>query len=171
MSKTIRQVRSGRPIMPDGYGVPENNDTILPWDYVEDRMRGAKNYWIATASADGRPHATPVWGAWVDGRLYFDGAPTTRRGRNIAENPRVTVHLESGDQVVILEGEAQILQGAPDRQLAERVAAAYREKYAQHGYSPQADQWDQGGLFVFTPETVLGWTKFPDDTTRWKIKE
>ena len=48
----------------------------------------------------------PAWGAWVDGALYFDGSPETRRGRNLAQNSSIVVHLESGDEVVILEGEA-----------------------------------------------------------------
>jgi PPOX class probable F420-dependent enzyme len=164
-----KQPTVGRSIMPDGYGVPENDDTVLPWSYVEERMASAKNYWIATASPEGKPSATPVWGAWVEGRLYFDGSPETRRGKNIAANPKVTVHLESGDEVVILEGEARIFSTAPERALSEKVAAAYREKYEKHGYAPQPNQWDQGGLFEFTPRSVMGWSKFPENVTRWKL--
>jgi PPOX class probable F420-dependent enzyme len=167
--ESMRPAKAGRPIMPDGYGVPDNNSGLLPWSYVEERMREAKNYWITTAAPGGRPAATPVWGAWVDGRLYFDGAPTTRRGRNIRRNPRVVVHLESGDQVVILEGEAVILSGPPEPALAERVATAYTEKYAALGYSPGPDNWDGGGLHIFTPQTAMGWTQFPNDVTRWEF--
>jgi PPOX class probable F420-dependent enzyme len=170
MVSTNRQPSAGRPVVPDGYGIPENNDGLLPWSHVEERMTEAKNYWIATASRSAKPSVTPVWGAWVDGKLYFDGAPSTRRGKNIQQNPRISVHLESGDQVVILEGDAVILQGAPERALAEKVAEGYRAKYAQVGYSPAADQWDQGGLFEFTPQKGLAWTKFPDDMTRWIFK-
>jgi general stress protein 26 len=155
--------------MPDGYGVPENNDTVLPWSYVEERMAAARNYWISTANRAGTPAATPVWGAWLEGKLYFDGAPSTRRGRNIRQNPKVVVHLESGDEVVILEGETVILDGAPERGLAERVAADYTAKYANQGYSPSPDQWDQGGLFIFTPKKGMGWTKFPENVTRWEF--
>jgi general stress protein 26 len=158
----------GRPKMPDGYGVPEHNNTVLPWSYVEERMQAARNYWVVTASQGGRPAATPVWGAWIAGKLYFDGAPTTRRGRNITQNPRVVVHLESGDEVLILEGTAEILSGAPDRALAEQVAAAYTKKYAP-AYEPSPDQWDAGGLFIFTPQLGLGWTIFPENMTRWEV--
>ena len=168
-TKSPQNPTTDRPIMPDGYGVPENDNGLLPWSFVEERMIAAKNYWIGTASSRGTPAATPVWGAWVDGKLYFDGAPTTRRGKNISANPRVVVHLESGDEVVILEGRTVILSGAPDRALAEKVAAAYRDKYAQFGYSPNADQWDGGGLFIFTPKKVMGWSKFPENVTRWKF--
>lgn len=163
--------KAGRPLMPDDYGVPANNDTVLPWSYVEEQMVSARNYWISTSSKNGRPAATPVWGAWLEGKLYFDGAPTTRRGRNIRGNPQVVVHLESGDQVVILEGEAVILDGPPERALAEKVAASYTAKYAASGYSPTPDQWDGGGLFIFTPRMAMGWTKFPENVTRWKFED
>lgn len=167
---TNRQPAAGRPIVPDGYGIPENEEGLLPWSYVEERMSAAKNYWIVTANRAAKPSVTPVWGAWVDGKLYFDGAPQTRRGKNIRQNPQISVHLESGDEVLILEGEATIYQSAPERSLAENVAGAYRDKYAQYGYSPAADQWDQGGLHVFTPHKALAWTQFPTDMTRWIIK-
>jgi hypothetical protein len=29
------------------------------------------------------------------------------------------------------------------------------------------DQWDNGGLFEVTPQTVLAWTKFTDDPTKF----
>lgn len=133
-------------------------------------MRTARNYWIATASPDGRVSATPVWGVWVEGALFFDGSPQTRRGRNIAANPSIAAHLESGDQVVIIEGEAfEVIQ--PERSLAAKLAAAYAAKYAADGYTPTPDQWDQGGLFCLRKQRAFAWTKFPDDTTRWVFEE
>jgi nitroimidazol reductase NimA-like FMN-containing flavoprotein (pyridoxamine 5'-phosphate oxidase superfamily) len=152
--------------MPDGYGVPQGVAGTLPWSFAEERLVAARNYWISTTRPDGRPHAVPVWGVWVDGKLYFDGSPETRRGRNIAENPAVVAHLESGDQVVIVEGEAHETR-APERGLAKRLAAAYKAKYAASGYSPSPDSWDQGGLYVVEPRKAFAWTKFPQDTTRW----
>ena len=52
---------------------------MLSWDHVQERMAEARNYWVATVRPDGRPHATPVWGLWVDGAFYFGVAPGTRR--------------------------------------------------------------------------------------------
>ena len=159
-----------RPHFPEGYINANATTEILPWSYVQERMTQARNYWIVTATPQGKPSATPVWGVWIDDTLYFDGSPQTRRGRNIAANPQVTVHLESGDQALMLEGEAHILLGAPEKSLAERVAAAFREKYTKDGYAPETTQWDQGGLHVFKPHKVLAWTNFLKDPTRFKIK-
>jgi nitroimidazol reductase NimA-like FMN-containing flavoprotein (pyridoxamine 5'-phosphate oxidase superfamily) len=144
---------------------------MLPWNYIQERMEQARNYWITTATPQGKPSATPVWGVWIEDRLYFDGSPETKRGRNIAANSQVAIHLESGDQAVMLEGEAHILKQAPEKELAQQIAAAYRVKYAADGYAPEDSQWDQGGLFVFQPRKVVAWSNFLKDPTRFKIPE
>jgi hypothetical protein len=158
------------PRFPQGYIPADGAKEKLAWSFIQERMSEAKNYWIVTATLQGKPAATPVWGVWVDDRLYFDGSPETRRGRNIAANPQTAVHLESGDQAVMLEGETVIFLGAPDKPLAERIAESYQAKYAALGYAPQPDQWDEGGLFVFTPHKVIAWTNFIKDPTRWILK-
>ncbi|MQA01092.1 MAG: pyridoxamine 5'-phosphate oxidase [Dehalococcoidia bacterium] len=158
-----------RPKMPDGYGVPEQDDTLLTWEWAEERLERALNLWFSTTRPDGRPHAMPAWGAWLDGRLYFEGSPETRRARNVTANPAVVVHLESGDEVVIVEGEAQ---GAspPPRDVAERLSVIFDAKYgASHDYHPKPDQWEQGGLWAAQPKTVFAWSKFPDTVTRFRF--
>jgi nitroimidazol reductase NimA-like FMN-containing flavoprotein (pyridoxamine 5'-phosphate oxidase superfamily) len=156
----------GRPTMPDGYGVPEHDDGLLDWSWAVERLTTARNYWFCTTRPDGRPHAMPAWAAWVDGALYFDGSPETRRGRNLAENPNIVVHLESGDEVVVLEGQAVYSPG-PERALAEKLAAALAAKYAPT-YEPSPDTWAEGGLWHLKPTTAFGWTEFPANVTRWR---
>ena len=82
--------------------------------------------------------------------------------KNIAANPEVAVHLESGDEVVILEGRATAMAAPPPRELTERLSGAYTAKYAAHDYAPKPDQWDGGGLYVVTLATwvlMLLWSK------------
>ena len=157
-----------RPIMPEGYGVPETDDGLLDWSWAVERLEAAKNYWFSTTRADGRPHAMPAWGAWIDGVLYFDGSPETVRMRNLAQNPAISIHLESGDEVVILEG-ASYPVGKPERGFAERLAAALGKKYGPT-YVPTPDTWDEGGLWALRPKVAFGWTKFPTDLTRWRFE-
>jgi hypothetical protein len=154
--------------MPDGYGIPESGEGTLPWRFVEERLAEALNYWIVTVRPDGRPHAMPVWGAWLDGKLFIEGSPETVRHRNLAGNPHVVAHLESGDQVVIIEGEATEA-GKPEPALGRRLSQVYSGKYAPAGYTPGPDAWDRGGLYVIRPRKVFAWTKFPQDTTRWRL--
>ena len=93
----------GRPYAP-GYGIPSDPAGMLSWDRVEGHLTEARNYWVATVRPDGRPHVTPVWGLWVGEAFYFGAEPGSRKARNLVENPNVVVHLESGDDVVIVEG-------------------------------------------------------------------
>jgi hypothetical protein len=76
------------------------------------------------------------------------------------------LHLESGDDVVIVNGLAAAVQ-KPSPELGLKVAQAYAEKYAAFSYSPAPNQWDHGGLYAITPCTVLAWTNFVDDPTKF----
>ncbi|TMJ29824.1 MAG: pyridoxamine 5'-phosphate oxidase, partial [Alphaproteobacteria bacterium] len=160
-----------RPLMPDGYGVPETDEGLVEWGWAVERLERARNYWFSTTRPDGRPHAMPAWAVWVDGALYFDGSQETRRGRNLAQNAAIVVHLESGDQVVILEGEAHET-GKPDPALAHRLVEAFIAKYgASDDYKPTPDQWDNGGLWSLRPRVAFGWTSFPKTVTRWRFPD
>ncbi len=134
---------------------------MLSWNYVEERMSAARNYWVATTRPDGRPHVTPVWGLWVDGVFYFGGTPRSTKARNLAENPNVVVHLESGDDVVILEGVAEVVTD-PDPALSERVAAASVAKYG-------VGSSDIEGSYAVRPGVVFAWleSSLRDTATRW----
>jgi hypothetical protein len=104
---------------------------------------------------------------WVGGRFYYDGAPTTRHVRNVEKNPACTLTLESGTEVVIVEGLSTATSADP-ADLGARLAAAF-EKYAPE-YAPTADSWageDGGGLRVITPRRALAWFAFPTDCTRF----
>lgn len=155
-----------RPYMP-GYGVPKDKKGLLPWRHVAEQMAKAQNYWICTVSPDGRPHATPVWGLWVDDRLYFGGSPKTRRSRNLAANPAVVVHLESGTDVVIVHGDARAVR-LPDPSLTRRLAEASANKY---GYKPGPNEYQPGGVYEVIPRVVLAWKQFPKDATRWRFQD
>ena len=158
--------RATRPTMPEGYGVPEGDEGMVPWRFVTERLERALSYWVCTTRPDGRPHAMPIWGGWVDGTLYVEGSPQTRRGRNLAANPSVVVHLESADEVVIIEETAEEI-GMPEPSLAKRIAEAFGAKYASYNYRPTPDQWNEGGLYAVRPRTVFAWSEFPRTATRF----
>ncbi len=160
-----------RPEMPAGYGVPASDGGLLAWADVEARLVAAPQYWMATVRPDSRPHVVPRWGAWVDGRLWYDGSPETVHVRNLAANPACTLHLEDGWQAVIVEGTAGPSQ-PPGLELGSRIAASFEVKYGERGYSPAPDAWEgegAGGLCVFTPVKALAWFDFPADMTRFRF--
>ena len=153
-----------RPHFPAGY--LEAPRGFVLWEYVEEQLVKASDYWLCSVQPDGRPHVVPKWGVCVKNCFYFDGSPGTRHARNIALNPAVAVHLESGEQVVIVNGDCTAVS-QPDAGLAAEVARTYTQKYEKKGYAPAADQWKDGGLFEVVPRTALAWTKFTDDPTKF----
>lgn len=157
-----------RPTLPEGYGLPETTEGLLSWSDVEPRLVASLHYWLASVRPDGTPHSVPRWGVWLDGRFYYDGAPTTRHTQNVERNPACTLTLESGTQVVIVEGASTATRADADG-LGARLATAF-EKYHAQGYSPGPDSWsgaDGGGLRVITPRRALAWFSFPTDCTRF----
>lgn len=136
---------------------------MLAWSFVADRLAGDETHWLATTRPDGRPHARPVWGVWLDDRLHCGGGERTRWARNLAANPAATVHRESGTEVVIVEGTADRLAADtadPDR--IARIDDAYEDKYGVRHGTP---------VFVIRPATVLAWRNFPTDATKWSFEE
>jgi pyridoxamine 5'-phosphate oxidase-like protein len=150
--------------MPDVYGIGRDGSAAgekLPWAKVEDWLRDSRNYWICTTRSDGRPHAKPVWGIWMEGMVVFSTAPASVTGRNLRRDPRLVIHLESGDEVAILEGKVGRL--ADD--LFESYADAYEAKYDYRPPPTGEPPWALG------PEKVLSWTEaeFPGTATRWSF--
>lgn len=135
----------------------------MDWSTVSRRLEESKHFWFSTADASGAPHARPIWGAWVDNTLYADGGvEVTRWGRDLLANPRTQVHLESATDVVVIDGVF-----SPDNDLTPesfgRVQASYLSRY--HDYQPHSAD----GLFMVKPRTVLAWSSFPADVTRFEF--
>ena len=153
--------RQDRPRMPIGYGVgdPQYGFEPIEWSWVVGQLTEARNYWIATRRASGRPHVVPVWGVWLSDTFHFFTDPESLKARNIQREPYATVHLESGDRVVILEGEFESC--AAGRQ----VVSAYETKYSMSlGEMP-------GDMFKLNVSKILAWLEsdFPKTATRWQL--
>ena len=152
---------ASRPRMPESYGIRDEAEGrgLLPWSHVAGRMQSAHNYWIATAGADGRPHVAPIWGLWQDAAFYFSTDPTSRKGRNLAANPSVVIHLESGDDAVILEGPADRFE---DPRRMQDLDKAYFEKYGYHLIG--------NSVYRVRPSRAFAWFEadFPGSATRWE---
>lgn len=156
-----------RPTIPDGYGLPETADGLLVWDDVEERLRASHHYWLTTVRPNGVPHSVPRWGVWIAGRFFYDGAPTTRHVSNLGHNPACTLTLESGTEVVIVEGVSAATRAEPD-DLGALLAHEFRKYHPE--YTPAPDAWADdlgGGLRVLSPRRALAWFTFPTDCTRF----
>ena len=158
---TVQEPRRSRPQIPAGYGIPKSAEGMLPWSHVTQRLADARNYWVCTTRPDGRPHAMPVWGVLVDGLLYHGGSPQTRKARNLETNPALTIHLESADDVVIIEGLAEKLTGeTADPDLLRRIDDAYEAKYGMRHGTP---------VWALRPRRAFAWIDYPTTATRWEF--
>jgi hypothetical protein len=160
-----------RATFPSDYGARGGDaDVLLDWDQVDRRLRDAPNYWITTISAGHRPHSRPIDGVWLAGVLCFGGSPATRWVRNIQQHPAVSIHLASGDDVVILDGEVELVTD-PDHPLASASTAASKAKYPQ--YYPGDEPPPSRPFWLFRPSVAYAWTLegFPNRATRWTFDD
>jgi hypothetical protein len=139
-------------------GEPE--PVMLPWAWAVERLMRSESYWIVTTRPNGRPHARPVWGVWLDGNLFFSTGSLAVE--NLAARPEIEVHLESGSDVVIVEGTAVIVT---DVSLVRRVVDVYNPKY--HWDFDPADL--PGPFYVVRPRVAFGWICDPTGLDRGAI--
>lgn len=156
-----------RAAFPPDYGARGGDgDEPLAWEHAEQRLRDAPNYWVSTVTDGSRPHARPVDGVWVDGALCFGGSPAARWVRNLHQNPTISVHLPSGNDVIILEGRAEYVTDA-GHPLAAASTVATKAKYPQ--YFPGDEPPPFRPFWALRPRTAYAWTLegFPNRATRW----
>lgn len=152
--------RASRPRM-ETYGVPEGREGMLPWEWARERLSTSHNYWLTTARRNGVPHTMPVWGIWLNDAWYFSTIPTSRKGRNVAENPRCVVCNDNAAEAVIVEGVAHLLAESDIPRAAPRE---YKSKYG----------WElQGSVYKVQPRVVFAMPEeqFPGGATRWEFEE
>ncbi|MCH8815174.1 MAG: pyridoxamine 5'-phosphate oxidase family protein [Chloroflexi bacterium] len=157
--------QADRPRMP-GYDLldADSGSGLLPWSWAEERLINSHNYWISTVSPEGRPHAMPVWGVWMDGVLYFSTADNSRKARNLAADSRCTATTEYAGEAVIVEGTAEIVT---DAGVLTRFKEAYDPKY----------DWDMdvstGPIYAIKPRVAFGFIEsaadFQGSATRWRF--
>ncbi len=169
MSDAVGEPRAERPHMPD-YGVNTPSWAPLPWSWAAERLIANRNFWVVTVSAEGRPHALPVWGVWDDDerRFAFSCSPRARKARNLAANPRAVIMVDDTVECVSVEGRAAPID--EDRR-KERWIERYLAKHQPLSPEISAD-FVRGHLLVeFQPERAFAIIEraeeFATRATRW----
>lgn len=138
------------------------------WEEVANRLATARSYWLATTDPSGGPHTAPVWGVVLDDALYLYSERRTAKARNVGADPRVVVHLENAEDVVIVHGVLEDL-GRPGARAD--VLQALSAKYSSPEdaqYLPTTDP-DFDVLWCLRPLKALLWQLADYDATqaRW----
>ena len=158
------------------YGVPAEVAGVLPWAWAQERLVANRNYWVVTASASGRPHAMPVWGAWVadTDRFWFSCSPNARKARNIAENPQCAVTIDDTVECVSVQGRARIVDVGSDPASVDHAIASYVTKYWDDpAVHPEMEAFVRSHTLVeVAPEVAFGIIEreeeFAQRATRWR---
>ncbi|MEZ0088903.1 pyridoxamine 5'-phosphate oxidase family protein [Streptacidiphilus sp. EB129] len=59
---------------------------------------------VASVSADGRPHVTPLWFVWDGSALWLYSITRSRRWTELARDPRIAVVVDAGEEYGDLRG-------------------------------------------------------------------
>ena len=119
------------------YGLP-----LVDWQRVEGRLaRGPgksspvtdDRSWLATTNPDGSPHLTGLGPLWVSGVFYFTTGETTRKGRNLARDPRCSLSVSTNEFDLAVEGDAVLIED-PD------VVAEMAGRWADSGWPARVDE-------------------------------
>jgi hypothetical protein len=124
----------------DLYGLP-----LLEWPRVQSRLErgvtqapgtggpGRHTCWLATINRDGSPHVTGVGGLWLDEAFWFETGEATRKGRNLARDPRCTMSLATDEFDLVIEGEAHKVTDP-------RIVADLAARWAAEGWPARVDE-------------------------------
>jgi hypothetical protein len=113
----------------------------VDWTVVVDKLTAgsapapdginSRTTWLTTLNADGSPHVTAVGALWLDGTFWFQTG-TTRKGRNVARDPRVALSVSIRGADVVVEGDALRVTD-PD------VVARLAKAWADQGWPAEPD--------------------------------
>jgi PPOX class probable F420-dependent enzyme len=163
---------------------------VLDWSRIEARLEegvtqapetGGPNRhtcWLATINPDGSPHVTGVGALWGDGTFWFETGEHTRKGRNVARDPRCALSVATHEFDLVVEGEARMVT---DRSTVARMA----ERWAAAGWPARVDATGEAltadfsapsagpppwRVYQLTPvrATALA-TTAPGGATRWRF--
>ena len=123
----------------DLYGLP-----LMDWAGIEARLgqgitqipdSGGPNRhtcWLTTINSDGSPHVTGIGALWTEGAFWFETGSRTRKGGNLARDPRCVLSLATHDFDLVVEGTAARITDPP-------TVAARAADWADEGWPARVD--------------------------------
>ena len=84
---------------------------------------------LATVDRRGQPHVVPVWHILLDGDLYIETSPNSKKGQNLRANPKMALVVDAGDSFDTYKG--VMIQGTVEFVKAKQMLARFRDAMAQ----------------------------------------
>jgi general stress protein 26 len=113
------------------YGDP--SAAAPPWSAIERHLTDTQLYWLVTVRRDGRPHAVPLCGLWLDGAFWFCTGDGEQKMRNLDHDRHVAVLAGPLGADGWAHGEDVAVEGVAadvtDHDVLERLTSGWAEKY------------------------------------------
>jgi pyridoxine/pyridoxamine 5'-phosphate oxidase len=97
----------------------------------------SRTTWLSTVNEDGSPHVTAVGALWLDGSFWFQTGSGTRKGRNVARDPRCSIAVSVRDADIVAEGEAA-------RETDRAALTSLAKAWADQGWPAEMDETGSG---------------------------
>ncbi len=123
------------------------------------RLQREKVIWLTTFDSAGGPQPRPVWFHWDGETLLVFSQPEAFKLRHIRRNSRVSVNFnadESGGNVVVLPGEARVLDQPPPEDRIRAYIRKYREGIKEIGLTPDKMRETYSVAIFITPTALRG---------------
>ncbi|WP_245402058.1 pyridoxamine 5'-phosphate oxidase family protein [Nocardia albiluteola] len=116
----------------------------LSWPDIASRLEGGYDLvpgsggpdrhscWLTTLNPDGSPHVTGLGALWVDGAFWFETGERSRKGRNLARDPRCALSLALNTVDLVVEGVAELIAD-------KAVVADMAQRWAEGGWPCRVD--------------------------------
>lgn len=134
--------------------------------------------WLTTINPDSSPHVTGIGALWAEGAFWFETGERTRKGKNLARDPRCALSVATHEFDLVVEGEAHQITDPP-------TVAAMAARWAAGGWPARVDETGRAitaefsapsagppPWFVYrlTPRTATALaTVPPGGATRWRF--
>ena len=114
--------------------------------------------WIVSVRPDGRPHTVPVWFLWEDSGTLLMFSKPDQKIRNLRANPAVVIALDDtkgGNDVVLFEGTAELLEDGSMASLTPTYVAKYQPLLDQFKWTPESMAAEYSQPIRITPSRWL----------------
>jgi pyridoxine/pyridoxamine 5'-phosphate oxidase len=131
----------------DGKNLAELYDAPpFEWDEVRERLEAGitqvpgsggpdrHTHWLTSLNPDGSPHVNALGAIFRDGAFWFVTGRTSRKGRNVARDPRVALSISFGPYDLVVEGRAELVTDP------EAVAACADYWRSREGWPCEVDE-------------------------------
>jgi PPOX class probable F420-dependent enzyme len=134
-------------------------DLTNPKDaHTDERLRKDPIIWLSSVRPDGCPHLVPVWFLWDDKKILIFSQPNAQKIRNLRQNTNAILALDGtddGEDVVMLEGKAELLNDPAVNPALPASIAKYDSQLKSMGYTAEAMAAEYTQAIRITPTRFL----------------